>query len=64
MPGKIAALETEQADLGLRLADQKIYQADPAGAQKAVARLAAIDDELIACLERWELLEARAGNAG
>ena len=59
LPGKIAGLEAEQAELGLSLADQKIYQADPAGAQKAVARLAAIDDELIVCLERWELLEAR-----
>ncbi len=45
-----------------RLEDPAIYQTDPAGAQQAATRLAAIDDELMALLERWEALEARAGN--
>ena len=62
LPGNIAALEGEQADLSQRLADAGIYQADPQAAQKAAERLAAIDDELMALLERWEILEARAGN--
>jgi len=62
LPGKIAALEAEQAELGKRLEDPTIYQRDPPAAQQAAARLAAIDDELMALLERWEVLEARPGN--
>jgi ATP-binding cassette subfamily F protein uup len=62
LPAKIAGLEAEQAGLSQRLADASLYQTDPAAAQKASDRLAAIDDELMAMLERWEGLEARAGN--
>ncbi|MGV0975199.1 MAG: ATP-binding cassette domain-containing protein [Azonexus sp.] len=62
LPGRIAALEGEQAVLGKRLEDASIYQTDPQAAQKAAERLAIIDDELMAMLERWEVLEARAGN--
>jgi ATP-binding cassette subfamily F protein uup len=62
LPGNIAALEGEQADLSQHHADAGIYQTDPQAAQKAAERLAAIDDELMALLERWEILEARAGN--
>ncbi|MBS1161561.1 MAG: transporter related protein [Proteobacteria bacterium] len=58
LPGKIAALEGEQAALSKRLEDPAIYQADPAGAQQAAERLALIDDELMGLLERWEILEA------
>jgi len=61
LPGKIAALEEEQGMLSKRLEDPAIYQTDPAGAQQAAERLAAIDDELMLLLERWEVLEARAG---
>ena len=62
LPGKIAALEAEQADLGQRLEDATLYQRDPNAAQQTATRLAAIDDELMALLERWEALETRAGN--
>lgn len=62
LPGKVAGLEAEQAELGKRLADASLYQTDPAAAQKASDRLAAIDDELMVMLDRWEGLEARAGN--
>ena len=62
LPAKMAALEAEQATLSKGLADVKIYQADPAAAQKAAERLARIDDELLVMLERWEVLEAKAGN--
>ena len=64
LPATIAALEAEQVELGKRLEDASIYQTDPAAAQKASERLSAIDDELMGLLERWETLEARAGNAG
>ena len=62
LPGNIAALEAEQAELGKRLEDATIYQRDPPAAQQAAARLTAIDDELMTLLERWEVLEARSGN--
>jgi ATP-binding cassette subfamily F protein uup len=62
LPGQIAALENEQAELTSRIGDASIYQSDPMAAQKAAERLAIIDDELMALLERWEALEARAGN--
>ncbi|MDP3438052.1 MAG: ABC transporter ATP-binding protein, partial [Azonexus sp.] len=63
LPGKVAALEAEQIALSKQLEDPAIYQADPAVAQKSAERLAVIDDELIALLERWEVLEAKAGNS-
>ena len=63
LPGKISALEKEQGELSKRLEDASIYQSDPAAAQKAADRLAAIDDELIVLLERWETLEASSGGA-
>ncbi|MBL8403221.1 MAG: ATP-binding cassette domain-containing protein, partial [Dechloromonas sp.] len=53
LPGKIATLEGEQADLTTRLEDPSIYQTDPQAAQRAAERLAAIDDELMILLERW-----------
>ncbi len=62
LPGKIAALEGEQADLTTRLEGPSIYQTDPQAAQHAAERLATIDDELMILLERWEALESRAGS--
>ncbi len=64
LPGKIADLEAEQAELTKRLEDPAIYQTDPTSAQKAAERLATIDEELMALLERWEILESRATAAG
>ncbi|MCM8594916.1 ATP-binding cassette domain-containing protein [Accumulibacter sp.] len=58
LPGRITALEAEQKLLNERLADPALYQAQPREAQDLAARLAEIDDELIALLERWEALEA------
>ena len=60
LPEKIATLEGEQAELTKRLEDPSIYQTDPQAAKNAAERLAAIDDELMAMLERWEALESRA----
>ncbi|MDP3540032.1 MAG: ATP-binding cassette domain-containing protein [Azonexus sp.] len=62
LPAKIAGLEGEQGTLSALLEDASIYQTDALAAQKASDRLAVIDDELMAYLERWEKLEARAGN--
>ncbi len=65
LPGRIAALETEQAELAARLADPATYQTqgagDPASLKALNERAAAIEAELLECLERWEALETRAG---
>ncbi|MGE5492302.1 MAG: ATP-binding cassette domain-containing protein [Actinomycetota bacterium] len=60
LPDRIAALEAEQQDITKRLEDPALYQNDPAAAQTHAARLAAIEDELLALLERWEILEGKA----
>jgi ABC transport system ATP-binding/permease protein len=60
LPEKIAALEAEQASLTANLEDPALYQRDPQAAQQAADRLVQIDDALMACLERWEVLESRA----
>jgi len=59
LPERIAALEAEQKQLTVRLEDPALYQSQPQQAQELAARLAAIDDELLALLTRWEELEAR-----
>jgi ATP-binding cassette subfamily F protein uup len=60
LPERIAALEAEQKQLTARLEDPALYQSQPQQAQELAARLAAIDDELLVLLTRWEELEARS----
>ncbi len=57
LPGKIAALEEEQKEINRRLEDPALYQFQPREAHALSERLAAIDDELMLLLERWEALE-------
>jgi ATP-binding cassette subfamily F protein uup len=57
LPDRIADLEAEQKRIGERLADPALYQSPPQEAQSLAARLHAIDDELLALLERWEALD-------
>lgn len=59
LPSLIEQLETEQAQLNQQLADGSLYASDPAGASAKAARVAQIDDELLAALERWEMLGQR-----
>ena len=61
LPARIDALEREQKTLGERLADPGVYRSEPQQAAQLHARWAAIEDELMACLERWEALSARSG---
>jgi ABC transport system ATP-binding/permease protein len=56
LPGRIEALEQEQAQLQSRLADGSLYASDPGLAQQLTSRSAAIEDELMQALERWEAL--------
>ncbi len=58
LPERIAALEAEQQALTARLEDPALYD-KPQDAQAVAARLAAIEDELLGLLERWEQLEQR-----
>ncbi|MES2918043.1 MAG: ATP-binding cassette domain-containing protein [Pseudomonadota bacterium] len=57
LPGAIAALEAEQATLQAALNDPALFAQAAGKAAAAVARLAAIDEELLLLLERWETLE-------
>ncbi len=56
LPDLIAALEAEQKDITDALADGSLYAVDNVRAMKLATRNAQIDDELMAALERWEVL--------
>ena len=58
LPARIEALEIEQKELGALLASAELYAEDPVRAEAAQMRYAQIDDELLAALERWEVLGA------
>ncbi|RPH67699.1 MAG: ATP-binding cassette domain-containing protein [Burkholderiales bacterium] len=59
LPARIAELEAEQKLLGERLADPAAWR-DDAGELRAMnERFAAIEEALLATLERWEALESR-----
>ncbi len=64
LPAKIESLETEQAELTVRLADPGLFRKDPSAASAARARLQAIEAEHAKAFARWEELEAlRNGGA-
>jgi ATP-binding cassette subfamily F protein uup len=52
------ALEKEQLALRQALAEPDIYVRDPMGAAGMHERDAAIEEELMQCLERWEELSS------
>ena len=58
LPGRIEALETEQAELQAALADGSLYQSDLERAIALQARDGAIEEELTLALARWTELEA------
>ncbi|MEI8327215.1 MAG: ATP-binding cassette domain-containing protein, partial [Betaproteobacteria bacterium] len=60
LPKLIETLEAEQASARAELAHGSLYTRDGARAAALQARDGAIDAELMAALERWELLSARA----
>ena len=59
LPAKIETLEREQADITHRLDAPAIYRDSPEEARTLQARFAAIEEELINCLARWDQLEAK-----
>ena len=59
LPNLIAALETEQAALRQKLNDDGLYASDPTKAGEMYQRDAALDDELLRHISRWEELSSR-----
>ncbi|RKT26459.1 ATP-binding cassette subfamily F protein uup [Paraburkholderia sp. RAU2J] len=59
LPEKIAALETEQKTIGAQLEDGSIFAKDAQEGTRLTGRYAAIDEELLIALERWDELEKR-----
>ncbi len=57
LPGRIEALEAEQAALSTRLADPLFYQGDHTEVSGAVARLEALKAELAEAYQRWVELD-------
>jgi ATP-binding cassette subfamily F protein uup len=59
LPGLIDALEVEQKELSDLLGKPELYASDPKRVADAQVRYAQIDEELMAALERWEVLSKR-----
>ncbi len=59
LPARIEAMEVEQKSLSALLADGAIYTSDPDKAALSQTRYAKLDADLLAALERWEVLGAR-----
>jgi ATP-binding cassette subfamily F protein uup len=59
LPEKIAALEAEQKAIGAQLEDGSVFAKDAQEGTRLTERYAAIDEELLVALERWDELENR-----
>lgn len=59
LPVKIEILEKEQAGISLQLSSPAIYEGNPMNARVLQERLAALDQELMQHLDRWEELEKK-----
>jgi ATP-binding cassette subfamily F protein uup len=64
LPAKIEILEREQADITCRLSSSDIYRDSPERARTLQERFAALEDELMHHLARWEELEAKRTTSG
>jgi len=63
LPGRIEALEREQAELHSRLGQPDFYRQAGAKITATMERIAAVKVELDACYERWQTLESIAPTA-
>jgi ATP-binding cassette subfamily F protein uup len=59
LPEKVEALEREQGDIAMKLADPALYRDRPGEVKALQARHAAVEAELVRLLARWEELETR-----
>ena len=64
LPAEIAVLEAEQRALVARMGAADYHLASPGQMAADGTRVAALEALLLACLERWEALEAEAARAG
>lgn len=62
LPERIEALEAEQADIHLRMGAGDFYKQASENITGVMQRLETVKLELEACYERWQALEAIAGN--
>lgn len=60
MPGKIEALEAEQSQLHMVMADGEFYKQQGNKIVALVERLESLTTELEECYVRWESLESQA----
>jgi ABC transport system ATP-binding/permease protein len=60
LPKLIAQLEAEQKSISARLADPDIYKQQATDVKQLNQRFAEIDQQLLECLERWEVIDARS----
>ncbi len=60
LPKRIEALEREQVDIAAHLADGTLYRSDARRARQLQARSEEIEAEILAALERWEMLEKKS----
>ncbi|MCP3726727.1 ATP-binding cassette domain-containing protein [Paraburkholderia sp. CNPSo 3272] len=59
LPRRIEALETEQKTIGAKIEDGSIFAKDAAEGTRLTERYAAIEEQLLVALERWEELESK-----
>lgn len=59
IPGRIEALEQEQAGISARLADPELYRTQPEEVARLQGRFTEVEDQLGDLLMRWEALEAK-----
>lgn len=60
LPARIEALEAEQARLSAEIGGTVLYTETPQRIAEVTGRHAAIDEELMGLMERWEALSSRA----
>ncbi|WP_396270464.1 ATP-binding cassette domain-containing protein [Ideonella sp.] len=61
LPGKIEALEKEQATLAALMSGTELYTQGAARISEVTARHGQVDNELLGLMERWEELQQRGG---
>ena len=59
LPDRIAAIEAEQASLSAQLAGTELYTQGAARIAEVTQRHAALDEQLLSLMERWEALSQR-----
>jgi ATP-binding cassette subfamily F protein uup len=59
LPARLQALESEQAQLFVEMADSAVYQSGGDEVTRRTARLAEIEQQLAELYDRWEELEAK-----